>query len=55
MAENENEYERQGSCTMEPQGLIAIDGSIDLKGRPVLKSKMGRWKACSFLVGEMQC
>ncbi|XP_019449956.1 PREDICTED: protein NRT1/ PTR FAMILY 5.2-like [Lupinus angustifolius] len=26
------------------------DGSVDLKGKPVLKSKRGGWKACSFLV-----
>lgn len=28
------------------------DGSIDLKGKPVLRSKTGGWKACSFLVGS---
>ncbi|KAI3868590.1 hypothetical protein MKX03_036658 [Papaver bracteatum] len=27
------------------------DGSVDLKGRPVLRSKGGRWKACWFIVG----
>ncbi|WRX08819.1 Proton-dependent oligopeptide transporter family - like 2 [Theobroma cacao] len=27
------------------------DGSVDLKGRPVLRSETGRWKACSFIVG----
>ncbi|XP_027349070.1 protein NRT1/ PTR FAMILY 5.2-like [Abrus precatorius] len=27
------------------------DGTVDLKGRPVLRSKTGRWKACSFIVG----
>ncbi|WJX84403.1 hypothetical protein P8452_66983 [Trifolium repens] len=27
------------------------DGTVDLQGRPVLRSKTGRWKACSFLVG----
>ncbi|KAI3908474.1 hypothetical protein MKX01_009276 [Papaver californicum] len=26
------------------------DGSVDLKGRPVLRSKGGRWKATSFIV-----
>lgn len=36
---------------MESRGLIAMDGSLDLKGRPVLRSKTGRWKACSFLIG----
>lgn len=29
----------------------AQDGSVDLKGRPVLRSKTGGWKACSFIVG----
>ncbi|CAL5193835.1 unnamed protein product [Lathyrus oleraceus] len=26
------------------------DGTVDLQGRPVLRSKSGRWKACSFIV-----
>jgi peptide/histidine transporter 3/4 len=51
MAENENEYECQESCNMESRGSIAMDGSVDLKGKSVLRSKTGRWKACSFLVG----
>ena len=28
------------------------DGSVDLRGRPVVAARTGRWKACSFLVGE---
>lgn len=43
-------YEHQQSSNMESEGLIAMDGSVDLKGRPVLRSKTGRWKACSFIV-----
>jgi len=27
------------------------DGTVDLKGKLILKSKSGGWKACSFLVG----
>ncbi|KAI5315718.1 hypothetical protein L3X38_044894 [Prunus dulcis] len=27
------------------------DGTVDLKGRPILRSKTGRWRACSFIVG----
>ncbi|KAF9606905.1 hypothetical protein IFM89_029504 [Coptis chinensis] len=27
------------------------DGTVDLKGQPILRSKGGRWKACSFIVG----
>jgi len=30
------------------------DGTVDLKGRPVLRSKTGRWKACSFIVGKVK-
>ncbi|KAI3993949.1 hypothetical protein MKX01_002962 [Papaver californicum] len=30
--------------------LHTQDGSIDLKGNPILRSKTGVWKACSFLV-----
>ncbi|KAK4253370.1 hypothetical protein QN277_010689 [Acacia crassicarpa] len=26
------------------------DGTVDLRGKPVLRSKRGRWKACSFVV-----
>ncbi|MBA0571039.1 hypothetical protein Golob_004635, partial [Gossypium lobatum] len=26
-------------------------GTVDLRGRPVLASKTGKWKACAFLVG----
>lgn len=29
------------------------DGTVDLKGKPVLKSKTGGWKACSFIVGSL--
>lgn len=28
------------------------DGTVDLKGRPVLRSKTGRWRATSFIVGK---
>ncbi|XP_028765525.1 protein NRT1/ PTR FAMILY 5.2-like [Neltuma alba] len=27
------------------------DGTVDRKGRPVLRSNTGRWKACSFIIG----
>lgn len=29
------------------------DGSVDLKGRPVLAAQTGKWKACAFLVGNI--
>ncbi|XP_058094773.1 protein NRT1/ PTR FAMILY 5.2-like isoform X2 [Magnolia sinica] len=28
------------------------DGSVDLKGQPILRSKGGRWTACSFILQE---
>jgi len=28
------------------------DGTVDLKGNPVLRSKRGGWRACSFVVGN---
>ncbi|MBA0725490.1 hypothetical protein Golax_022076 [Gossypium laxum] len=35
---------------METKGHTQ-DGTVDLRGRPVLASKTGKWKACAFLVG----
>lgn len=38
---------------MEQSGarhMFTQDGTVDLKGRPVLQSKTGRWNACSFIV-----
>ncbi|KAL2236404.1 protein NRT1/ PTR FAMILY 5.2-like [Sesamum indicum] len=32
-------------------GGYTQDGTLDLKGRPVLRSTTGRWKACYFIVG----
>ncbi|KAK1325288.1 Peptide transporter PTR3-A [Acorus calamus] len=32
------------------EGNYTQDGSVDLKGNPVLRSKRGGWKACSFVV-----
>lgn len=30
------------------------DGTVDLRGNPVLRSKRGGWRACSFVVGKCQ-
>ncbi|CAN1240658.1 Protein NRT1/ PTR FAMILY 5.1 [Linum grandiflorum] len=27
------------------------DGTVDIRGRPILASKTGKWKACAFLLG----
>ncbi|GKC72116.1 NRT1/ PTR family 5.2-like protein [Tanacetum coccineum] len=32
-------------------GGYTEDGTVDLRGNPVLRSKRGGWKACSFIVG----
>ncbi|XP_020259888.1 protein NRT1/ PTR FAMILY 5.2-like [Asparagus officinalis] len=37
----------QGSGGLE----LTRDGTVDLKGRPFVRSKGGGWKACSFIVG----
>ncbi|CAN8317586.1 unnamed protein product [Cochlearia groenlandica] len=36
---------------MEASEVYTQDGTVDLQGRPVLASRTGRWKACSFLLG----
>uniref|UniRef100_A0A1J3GY85 Protein NRT1/ PTR FAMILY 5.1 n=1 Tax=Noccaea caerulescens TaxID=107243 RepID=A0A1J3GY85_NOCCA len=36
---------------MEAANVYTQDGTVDLQGRPVLASRTGRWKACSFLLG----
>ncbi|KAL0775364.1 hypothetical protein Bca101_040516 [Brassica carinata] len=38
---------------MEDENVYTQDGTVDLYGRPVLASKTGRWKACSFLLGTL--
>lgn len=30
---------------------VTGDGSVDIKGRPVLKNSTGKWKACPFILG----
>ncbi|KAM7491865.1 hypothetical protein LguiA_034786 [Lonicera macranthoides] len=35
---------------MEAKGFTN-DGTVDLRGQPVIAAKTGKWKACSFLVG----
>lgn len=48
MAEIQNEFPE--NWNIDSQGF-AMDGSVDLKGKRVLKSKTGKWKACSFIIG----
>ncbi|KAF2294903.1 hypothetical protein GH714_026915 [Hevea brasiliensis] len=44
----ENLEERRSADGRED---YAKDGTVDLKGRPVLRSKTGRWRACYFMIG----
>ncbi|KAI4364094.1 hypothetical protein MLD38_020231 [Melastoma candidum] len=35
----------------EQENEYTKDGTVDLKGRPVLRSRTGRWLGCSFILG----
>ncbi|XP_024987888.1 protein NRT1/ PTR FAMILY 8.3-like [Cynara cardunculus var. scolymus] len=35
--------------------LYTGDGSVNIKGQPVLKSNTGNWKACPFILGNECC
>ncbi|WMV57748.1 hypothetical protein MTR67_051133 [Solanum verrucosum] len=39
----------------EDSGLYTRDGSVDIKGNPVLKSETGNWRACPFILGNECC
>ncbi|GMP92695.1 hypothetical protein CsSME_00042809 [Camellia sinensis var. sinensis] len=39
----------------ERSGLYTGDGSVDIKGKPVLKSNTGNWRACFFILGNECC
>ncbi|KAG5572484.1 hypothetical protein H5410_062250 [Solanum commersonii] len=41
--------------TNEDSGLYTRDGSVDIKGNPVLKSETGNWRACPFILGNECC
>lgn len=43
------EVEEKGPA--DGRGDYTEDGTVDLKGRPVLRSTTGKWKACYFIVG----
>ncbi|GER28734.1 major facilitator superfamily protein [Striga asiatica] len=36
-------------------GLYTGDGSVDIKGNPVLKRNTGNWRACPFILGTECC
>lgn len=43
----------ENGLSYEGDQVYTEDGTVDLKGRPVFRSKTGRWKACSFIVGNV--
>jgi peptide/histidine transporter 3/4 len=40
-------------CPADGREDYTQDGTVDLKGRPVLRSKTGGWRACFFIVGNV--
>eukprot|EP01018_Ginkgo_biloba_P000984 Gb_03690 [translate_table: standard] len=49
MASNESQMETGNNKLQSEE--YTLDGSVDLKGRPVLRATTGRWRACWFVVG----
>ncbi|PUZ66613.1 hypothetical protein GQ55_3G332800 [Panicum hallii var. hallii] len=45
-----NAMEAEEGATKQ-QDAYTKDGSVDLRGRPAVAARTGRWKACAFLVG----
>ncbi|GAU13775.1 hypothetical protein TSUD_82840 [Trifolium subterraneum] len=44
--------EEEGSLLQDEESRqYTGDGSVDFKGRPVLKQNTGNWKACPFILG----
>ncbi|KAJ7552485.1 hypothetical protein O6H91_06G057200 [Diphasiastrum complanatum] len=39
----------------EESDIYVKDGTVDLKGRPAVKSKTGGWSACPFILGNECC
>ncbi|MED6124017.1 hypothetical protein PIB30_055085 [Stylosanthes scabra] len=45
----------QGLLQDEESRRYTGDGSVDFKGRPVLKENTGNWRACPFILGNEGC
>lgn len=45
----------EGRLVENDDSLYTGDGSVDVKGRPVLKSNTGNWRACPFILGNECC
>ncbi|KAK7359542.1 hypothetical protein VNO77_01503 [Canavalia gladiata] len=47
--------EEEGLLQDEVDERYTGDGSVDFRGRPVLKQNTGTWKACPFILGNECC
>ncbi|XP_076908832.1 protein NRT1/ PTR FAMILY 8.3-like [Bidens hawaiensis] len=45
----------EGRLVQTEDSLYTGDGSVDIKGRRVLKSNTGNWRACPFILGNECC
>ncbi|KAI7756917.1 hypothetical protein M8C21_016911 [Ambrosia artemisiifolia] len=45
----------EGKLVETEDSLYTGDGSVDVKGRRVLKSNTGNWRACPFILGNECC
>ncbi|KAJ0683191.1 putative proton-dependent oligopeptide transporter family, PTR2 family proton/oligopeptide symporter [Helianthus annuus] len=45
----------EDALTEGESSLYTGDGSVDIKGQPVLKSNTGNWRACPFILGNECC
>ncbi|PIN01858.1 H+/oligopeptide symporter [Handroanthus impetiginosus] len=45
----------EGLVQNESDELYTGDGSVDIKGNPVLKRNTGNWRACPFILGTECC
>ncbi|KAJ0494649.1 putative proton-dependent oligopeptide transporter family, PTR2 family proton/oligopeptide symporter [Helianthus annuus] len=45
----------EGKLVQTEDSLYTGDGSVDVKGRRVLKSNTGNWRACPFILGNECC
>ncbi|KAK9277275.1 hypothetical protein L1049_006815 [Liquidambar formosana] len=45
----------EGQAENESSELYTGDGSVDVKGKPVLKQNTGNWKACPFILSTECC
>ncbi|KAJ1399958.1 PTR2 family proton/oligopeptide symporter, conserved site [Sesbania bispinosa] len=50
-----DEHVEDGLLQDERRKQYTGDGSVDFRGRPVLKQNTGKWRACPFILGNECC